>query len=100
MSNAYTTESIQVLTGLEGIRKRPGMYIRSTETAQRDILFELLDQACAFAESFVRVSFDGSRVELEDDSRGIPTEQEVLQQIVGSLCAGGAFRRRTLPPTY
>ena len=76
--NSYTAQQIQVLEGLEAVRKRPSMYIGSTsERGLHHILYEVIDNSvdealngfCTRIDVVLRE--DGS-VSCEDDGRGIP----------------------------
>lgn len=93
--NNYGSGSIQVLEGLEAVRKRPAMYIGNTNSSGlAHIVFEIFDNAvdevlADFADT-IRIQFypDGS-VSVEDNGRGIPPES--LEVIFTTLHAGGKF---------
>ncbi|MBT5867646.1 MAG: DNA gyrase subunit B [Nitrospinaceae bacterium] len=102
MSN-YRSEDIQVLEGLEPVRKRPGMYIGSTSsTGLHHLLWEILDNCvdealnghCDSIE--VRLESDHS-VTIKDNGRGIPidlfrdTQKSAMEVLFTTLHSGGKF---------
>lgn len=101
--NNYTAEQIQVLEGLEPVRKRPGMYIGSTDiTGLQHLVTEIvnnsMDEAIAGYADHIKVEFfeDGS-VAVYDNGRGIPYEEKkgygvsALELAFSKLHAGGKF---------
>jgi len=103
IDNTYNAAHLLVLEGLEAVRKRPGMYIGSTDTrGLMHCLWEIIDNGVdeALAEHAHRVEVtlhqDGS-VEVYDDGRGIPTDKEPktglpgVEVVATKLHAGGKF---------
>lgn len=99
----YGAEQIQVLEGLEPVRKRPGMYIGNTaETGLHHLLWEVVDNGIdeamgGFATTIeVVLHADGSAT-VRDDGRGIPverhkqTKKSSLETVLTMLHAGGKF---------
>ncbi|MFH1867208.1 MAG: DNA topoisomerase (ATP-hydrolyzing) subunit B, partial [Patescibacteria group bacterium] len=99
----YTAEQIQVLEGLEPVRKRPGMYIGNTaKEGLHHLVWEVvdnsIDEAMAGHASVIKVTLEpGSRVRVEDNGRGIPVERHkqtglsALETVLTKLHAGGKF---------
>lgn len=99
----YGADQIQVLEGLEPVRKRPGMYIGNTaKEGLHHLIWEVvdnsIDEAMAGYASKVKVVLEtGSRVRVEDDGRGIPVERHkqtglsALETVLTKLHAGGKF---------
>ncbi len=99
----YSAQQIQVLEGLEPVRKRPGMYIGSTDViglheSLREIIDNCVDEALAGHASNVWISLnaDGS-ASVIDDGRGIPVDimpaykKSALEIVMTKLHAGGKF---------
>ena len=99
----YSASDIQVLEGMEAVRKRPGMYIGSTDQrGLHHLIYEIVDNSvdefmagyCSNVEIVVRQ--DGS-VKIEDNGRGIPVDKHpttgmtAVETVMTTLHAGGKF---------
>ena len=105
--STYDAEKIQVLEGLEAVRKRPSMYIGSTDFyGLHHLVYEVVDNSideamAGFCTAIsVALNDDGS-VTVEDDGRGIPIgmhkkyKQDALELVLTKLHSGGKFDRKT-----
>ncbi len=103
LSSDYSAQQIQVLEGLEPVRKRPGMYIGSTDViglheSLREIIDNAVDEALAgYAKNvWILLNKDGSAT-VSDDGRGIPIDEmpqfkkSALEIVMTKLHAGGKF---------
>jgi DNA gyrase subunit B/topoisomerase-4 subunit B len=102
----YSADQIQVLEGLEPVRKRPGMYIGGTgKDGYHHLLWEIVDNSIdeAINKHATRVEVtlhkDGKSATVDDNGRGIPVEnmakqkKSALEVIFSTLHSGGKFER-------
>jgi topoisomerase IV subunit B len=103
-SKGYTAKDIEVLEGLEPVRRRPGMYIGGTDERAlhhlaAEILDNAMDEAVAGHANRIEVEFaPGDILTIRDNGRGIPTDphpkfknKSALEVIMTTLHAGGKF---------
>ncbi len=106
-SDGYSARDIEVLEGLEPVRRRPGMYVGGTdETALHHLAAEILDnamdEAVAGHASLIEFALEaGNRLTVRDNGRGIPvdrhpkfTDRSALEVIFTTLHSGGKFSGR------
>lgn len=102
-NDTYSAESIQVLEGLEAVRKRPGMYIGTTsEKGLHHLVWEIVDNSidealAGYATEIEVVIGKENTITVKDDGRGIPiginqkTQKSTVETIYTVLHAGGKF---------
>ena len=103
-SKAYTAKDIEVLEGLEPVRRRPGMYIGGTDVVAlhhlaAEILDNAMDEAVAGHAGRIEMEFaSGNILTVRDNGRGIPVDphpkfknKSALEVIMTTLHAGGKF---------
>ena len=97
----YDASAIQVLEGLEAVRKRPGMYIGSTgERGLHHLIWEIVDNAvdealAGYCDRIVLTLTDDGAIRVEDNGRGIPTDTAPGQELPAvTHRADPAARRR------
>ena len=103
-SGDYDSSSIEVLEGLEPVRRRPGMYIGGTDDRAlhhlaAEVLDNAMDEAVAGHATRIEVSLEeGNRLSIADNGRGIPVDEHpkfpgksTLEVILSTLHSGGKF---------
>jgi topoisomerase IV subunit B len=103
MSEQYTADAIEVLHGLDPVRRRPGMYTDTTRPNHlaQEVIDNSIDEVLAnFADTIIVTLHDDGSIEVEDNGRGMPVDMHAelgvsgVEVIMTRLHAGGKFSNK------